>query len=620
MAKTYHISFNNTDWTEFCPSNSPIVSYERQGNEMFLRYKVNEFRIARNVGSIDWLIDHQNNFIIDVNGDKISGAGNEAIFDTIYTMFFDSTEFSNPLYFKIQKNGVDKYIFESSVNESEIDTQNGVFSISPRTDDNYKPVIDNYETKYGDRAGTALFAAGTIYVPTDPGNSFVNNDFATFSDVAKLVNWTCDAVGGAEQSADYLLGTNFNGQIVQFTIANFITDGNPLKFRLIDSNDGTTVVSAADAIVSSDGVYTLTQNASSTGAVYWRMTQANAAGTKTGSYDYEVYEPVAKTSAGDDLYDFIQRLIGGSFMATGLTLKSTYLWNDALETDAPPNIDTYITANPTNDYVVEGAAIWNDLFFTRTDVWTTNQNTTAEISLKEVMDILKGKLRAWWFIDSDGNFRIEHEYYFRDYATQIDLTSGTYSEYKPEVDVKDYIYDKGNIVNTLSYSSQNDVNNDFVASPIIYDPILTTPNVRDIVIDITTDIQNVIDNPGSASNSGFTLLRCLPLNTDYVIAVDENTLIPGTFNLNAKLGWAYLFTHYFKYFGEGETADINDGTTLTLLGVKEFLKQNDIRFKYEGELNWKRPVTVTNGLGWIEKISESDSEYLTLNIGFDPYA
>ena len=102
MTTEYYISFNNVDWSQIYPSNSPAVKWAHEAGEMFMRYKVDSI--------------------------KIGSVKNASIYSTIETMFFAQTTFSDALYFKITKSSGDK-LFRSSVNEAKLDKQNNVFEI-----------------------------------------------------------------------------------------------------------------------------------------------------------------------------------------------------------------------------------------------------------------------------------------------------------------------------------------------------------------------------------------------------------------------------------------------------------------------------------------------------------
>ena len=64
---------------------------------------------------------------------------------------------------------------------------------------------------------------------------------------------------------------------------------------------------------------------------------------------------------------------------------------------------------------------------------------------------------------------------------------------------------------------------------------------------------------------------------------------------------------------------MNDGAK-TFTHVKEYLKQNNVKFHYAGDLDWKKPFTLLLGTGWIEGGEMiPDTGMYKLNFGFDPY-
>ena len=75
MRARYYISFDNSTWSEFWPTNSPKISYVKESGEVFYRPKVDKFRIGR--------------------------TKNAVIYDELYQRFFDSAYFSTDVYYKI---------------------------------------------------------------------------------------------------------------------------------------------------------------------------------------------------------------------------------------------------------------------------------------------------------------------------------------------------------------------------------------------------------------------------------------------------------------------------------------------------------------------------------------
>lgn len=585
MAKTYYISFNGTGWSQFFPSNEPLITYERESDEIFLRYKVDEFIIDRN-------------------------AGNESNYDTIETMFFNSPDFLNPLYFKIQKSSVDTYSFKSSVNEAKIDTQNGSFVISPEPDDGYSDILKEYKSEWGDRNDSGIFGMwSTIYYPTLDSGLFTNVDISSFADSGGSITWS-DGGGAAAYARNILAAAPPINGIVYINISNFT--GDQFTLRLVNSAFAAISI---EADITADGVYALTQNATTT-PVYVEIL-IDYPDPVSGTFDYEIYYPVGQVGAGVTYEALINKILtDASYMNLGYTVVSTFLWNDALGSDPPPNIDAYITANPTKDYVVEGVARYNDLFVTRVDHWTTTKSPALKVTLKDLMDYLKVYLRAWWFIDEDGNFRIEHEKYFTDYASQLDITALTSG---PEVDAREMAYDKSSIFGTITHSGNNESNPDFISYPVIYDKIVTTGETKDVVVDSTTDVGYLYGSPDEADNSGIVIIAPTKSDNLNIIPIVKSIIETDAAYPNIYMSWSYLAANYWGYFGDSDSADINDGDSLSLDGVKRFLKQNNVSFYYSTQLDWKKPVTVTNGTGWIEKIEETESDFITLNLGFDPY-
>jgi hypothetical protein len=346
--------------------------------------------------------------------------------------------------------------------------------------------------------------------------------------------------------------------------------------------------------------------------------QASETVAISGSFKYKVYYITSLVSGGL-LHDCISNIINdAAFMNLSYTIKSTILWNDVLGTDPPSAISTYITAHPTNDYVIEGAANWNYLWLGRLDSFTTSKEENIEMSLKDLMDILKLKMRLWWFIDEDGYFRIEHERYFREYTSQTDLTSATYAVDKPEVDQKIYNYALNEAVSQITYGESNQLNADWIAPDVSFPVLSTSENTKEVKISqLTTDLANAI-NDSSISSSGIILLKCKPMGAfNYLVDLDQSTKDPTVYIVNARLGWHYLINNYFKYFAEAGAGTI-DGSAFTYTHVKEYLKQNKIKFRKSTSLLWYKPLNVSKGIGWIEDAEyDVESGMYSVNVGIN---
>ncbi len=585
MAYTYHISFNDSDWTQFYPLSANSITWETEPGEIFKRPKINEI--------------------------KIDGLRNTC-YATLESYFTDSSKFGSYVYYKIKRSGVDTFYFIASINDGRIDLQNKIYYITPRPNDDYEKVLKGYNLI----KDTPI--SSTYYYPTINTNSFIDQSGGippVFEDVAGTVTWA--NTGGDVETASLAL---LAGRVEHLKIIVTITDlvntlGAGGAAPTLDARTADGVLCSNVITLSADGKYTLTLTNTAT---QLKLSQDGGGAGDSGVFTYKVYEPVSK-SDGYLLENVINDFLGVSFLNTGLTAQSTILWNDALPSVRPPNIDTYITANPNNDYVIEAAAIWNYIVFAKTDSLTGDSATKYQITFKELMDILKIKLRMFWYIDSDGDFRIEHEKYFNDFASQLDIT--TLTTYKPEVDRLVYNYDKSNIYSQLIYSESNEDSEDWLENLIEYDSIKTTPNTLELTPPkLSTDTSYVL-TATSPDSSGYLLLQCVSQNIlTPLVDINESVMTADTYYPNVYLSWAWLIKNYYSYFGEADEADINSGDTLTLDSTKYFKKQSGVKFYYDGILTWIRPVTLEAGTGWIDKMElDLGTGFYNLEVGFDPY-
>ena len=138
---------------------------------------------------------------------------------------------------------------------------------------------------------------------------------------------------------------------------------------------------------------------------------------------------IATTASGNANY--INQLINGSVQGPvcGLTISSSFF----CESDFP-NGDNYAGAYGGNNYIT-GAANRLDLIYIvpndglRVSAFGagTGCDGYPTLSFKDLEDLLRMAFNAYWFIDENGDFRVEHIYYFdpafanSDYTVGIDL-------------------------------------------------------------------------------------------------------------------------------------------------------------------------------------------------------
>ncbi len=585
MTTKYYIKIPGYDYAQIYLSNEPVIKMEQEPGEIFFREKVDKF--------------------------KIGAFKNGSIYTLLENYWFTPAAFGTEINYKININGVDKFFFYDTIRAGNLDTQNKVYECTPEPDDDYKPIMRLYNKKYDNKDGKLFLLDTAPYYPKlDTTNVFVNSTFNSFSDTAGAVSYT-NTLTGAAYASKALNAAAINGTVITVVIKNLtITAGAEPRMRLVDTVGG--VGYSNQVNITANGRYELL--VIGIGYTLIELSQVNLGTSSGGSFTYEIYPSlVAADSGGHSLYNVLDRVINhANYFNLSYDIVSTILWNDSLESDRPSSINSYMVANPNNDYVTESSAIWNYVGLYRVDCFTTNKEDNIELSLKDIMDILKAK-RLWWFIDNDGRLRIEHDRYFRSYDFQLDLTELAYK--KSEVDHKKYSYDlDGN--NQINIIENNAVNDDWDVPRIEFDPKITGDKVHDIRCNFTTDIKNIIDNSSSVSSGGLVLLR---LDSHNCIPFDESITTPGAYYPNEKLSPLWIATNYMDYFAEAEDGTIN-GVSHIFTHIKESIKQTNLKFRYDGDLSWKKPFTLAIGEGWPTSLEYwPETGYYSINVGYNPY-
>jgi len=585
LTTKYYIKIPGYDYTQIYLSNEPVIKIEQEAGEIFFRKKIDKF--------------------------KIGALKNGSVYALLETYWFTPISFATEINYKININGVDRFFFYDTIRAGNLDVQNKVYECTPEPDDDYKPIMRLYNKKYDNKDGKLFLLDTAPYYPKiDTTNNFIATNFTTFADSPGTVTYT-NTVTGAAYASKELNVAALNGTVITVVIKNLvITAGAGPRLRLVDTVGGTGYSNQIN--ITANGRYELL--VTGIGYTLIELSQVNLGASSAGSFAYEIYPSLILADAGGhSLYNVLDRVINhASYFNLSYDIVSTIIWNDALESDRPSAIDTYITANPNNDYVTEAAAIWNYVGLYRVDCFTTNKEDNIELCLKDIMDILKAK-RLWWFIDSDGKFRIEHDKYFRSYDFQLDLTALIYT--KSEVDHKKYSYDLDGS-NQINIIENNAANDDWETTRIEYEPKITGDNVKDLRCNFTTDIKNVIDTSITISAGGLVLLR---LDSHGCIPFDESITTPGSYYPNEKFSPLWIATYYMDYFAEAEEGTINASSHI-FLHVKESVKQNNIKFNYSGDLSWKKPFTLMIGEGWPTSLEYwPETGYYSINVGYNPY-
>ena len=126
------------------------------------------------------------------------------------------------------------------------------------------------------------------------------------------------------------------------------------------------------------------------------------------------------------IYGYIEHLLNHiSNMNCGVTVKSSFMWRDNFA-----NGDNYAAAYATNNYITGlGNRLEYIYLAANSGIRSTFGGTVCELprpfTFKDFEDLFRNAFNAYWFFDENGDFRIEHIYYFDPAFPESDYTIGT---------------------------------------------------------------------------------------------------------------------------------------------------------------------------------------------------
>jgi hypothetical protein len=175
----------------------------------------------------------------------------------------------------------------------------------------------------------------------------------------------------------------------------------------------------------------------------------------------------------------------------------------------------------------------------------TNPATTAMLSWNELMDILWGMFQVCWDYDAGTDtINVEHISWFTQGAG-IDLRTQTITQMTNKYK---YIKDKMPKYESWHFTEADDLN--FVGTPIYYDSKCVDPdpdtNIRDTIVNITTDLEYIIENDDAIADEGFVMLCNYEDGGNYYVEFEMGELF-ATVKLNMHLSVANLHHRYFRH-------------------------------------------------------------------------
>ena len=280
------------------------------------------------------------------------------------------------------------------------------------------------------------------------------------------------------------------------------------------------------------------------------------------------------------LRDFLEHILQNTAPELStMNIKSTFLFND-------DEGDLEMLEGTTGyNYVFGGKNYLNGLklFFTK-DLVPAEDDEVSKVAKFTLYEILNEFHRVFfetlvWFIDDNGDFRIEHERYVDLRKTVVDLTGSELLNFTSQWD-----YDKSLMFERFEFRQQNAGYKDFTNNLVEYDKIISNNRNQDLKYEIetrvlSTDAKYCILNPNDI-NDGMVLISVDDTN----VVRNKVGRISKILETNGFLALSNILWDFARYEGVWFNGTINSeatfftvtkrnklGIELTLRGAKESL-------------------------------------------------
>lgn len=263
----------------------------------------------------------------------------------------------------------------------------------------------------------------------------------------------------------------------------------------------------------------------------------------------------------------------------------------------------------------------------------------AEISFKQLMNVLRDCFRCYWFIE-DGKLKIEHISYFLNGRTyhSSEISSQIQANYKVDkFNRKSALYFQGELSFTKEDLSSRyefawmddsselfedaaiDVNSNYIQKD-------KTENINSELF--STDIDLMLLAPNKFSNDGFVLLvakdKKVPIVGVSDLRDDEYAHLYSAKIQNYLASWLYLI-RYYMYDMPAENISYNrapEADAYRVQGVKRCLSYDiDLQSKELENIDLYKPISTSLGNGFINSISLNiDTDKADISLLYQPKA
>lgn len=245
----------------------------------------------------------------------------------------------------------------------------------------------------------------------------------------------------------------------------------------------------------------------------------------------------------------------------------------------------------------------------------------AEITFKQLMDMLKDCFRCYWYIDEQNRFRIEHVSYF--------INGMSYSEQGENIDlrnIKDKFnnkkvlycqeeieFEKADLASRFEFGWEDDSTDLFGNNYIdVNAQYVQKDKTESIIVDIfSADVDFMLFAPDKFNSDGFALLVAdkethkVPIATLENFFKDDEYINPYTASVqNWPLSWLYLI-NYYMYDMPASNISCSGIYSTSQPAVEQIKKcmKNEIRYSSFDDPSVNNTITTEIGKGTIDEIS-----------------
>lgn len=260
----------------------------------------------------------------------------------------------------------------------------------------------------------------------------------------------------------------------------------------------------------------------------------------------------------------------------------------------------------------------------------------AEITLEQVMNMLRDCFRCYWYIDDSNRLRIEHVSYFMkglSYTSpdlQFDLTK-KYDKFNKKTVLyaqEATSYSKDDLNSRYEFSWMDDSTDIFEDMEIDVKSLYVQSNKTEEVNSevFSTDIDLMLYAPDKFSSDGFALMMAdkntgrVPIATVSSLRDDEYIYTYSATPQNYLCSWLYLARYYMldmpAYRIEYTRAPVSGAYRVT--GIKQCMQQ-DVEFQTDEKIDLNKAIKTSVGTGIIDSLSVNiDTHLISATLVYSP--